>query len=307
MSAFLVLAGPTASGKTEVASQLCRILPVEIISCDSMQVYKGMPIVTQTPPKRFFGSARTHLVSFLDPSEEYSAALFRKDAVDCLQKIFEKKKTPLIVGGTGLYYRALLDGLFEAEGAGAGKDEALRKRLLEEEKEGGPGSLHRRLEKVDPVSAGKIHHHDLRRTIRALEVFTLTGRRFSELRPQRSGIRGRWPHRTFFLELNRRDLYDRINRRVEKMFADGLTKEIQTLLKKKLSQTAGLALGVREVRAYLEGKLTLSEAKEFLKKNTRNYAKRQLSWFRHERDIEPVTVRPNESAREVAQRISALL
>lgn len=305
MTSLLILVGPTASGKTEIAVELSKHLPVEVISCDSMQAYKGMPITTQAPPKKSLSAVRTHLVAFLNPSEEYNAAIFRKEAVTCIEKILKNKKTPLIVGGTGLYLRALLDGLFEDNEKNILRDEALRKRLLSEEKIKGAGTLHKKLREVDSATAKKIHPNDLRRIVRALEIFYLSGQPFSKIKSQRSGIRDKWPHRIFLLEHDRKELYERINQRVEKMFRQGLVHEVKRLSKKRLSQTAQMALGIREVKAYLEGTLTLEQAKELLKRNTRHYAKRQLSWFRHECGVEPVTVRAGESAREIAERLLA--
>ena len=167
----------------------------------------------------------------------------------------------------------------------------------------GPGQLHRKLEVVDPLSAKKIHPNDHRRLVRALEVFYLTGKPISHLKPKREGIRNKWVHRIFMLDRNRKDLYERINDRVKKMFKEGLVQEVKELSKKGLGQTARMALGIREVSAYLQGSLTLEQSTELLKKNTRNYAKRQLSWFRHERGVEPVPIAANESPREVAQKI----
>ncbi|MGH7197901.1 MAG: tRNA (adenosine(37)-N6)-dimethylallyltransferase MiaA, partial [Candidatus Omnitrophota bacterium] len=248
-----------------------------------------------------------HLVCFLSPTQEYSADRFRKEALLLIRRILEKKKNPLLIGGTGLYLRALFDGLFEPEGGKPVNDESLREKLLSEQAERGGNYLHEKLEAVDPASAVKIHPHDLRRTVRALEVFHLTGRPFSAQKANRRGIREELPHRIFLIEPERAELYERINRRVERMFKEGLVAEVKDLLRKKLSRTAQMALGVREVREYLEGRLMLEEAKALLKKNTRNYAKRQLSWFRHERGVEVIPVAPGETHVQIAGKIRRLL
>lgn len=300
---LLVIVGPTASGKTQVADEISKRLPVEMISCDSMQIYRKMPIVTQTPPHSVTRNLKTHLVSFLDPSKEYNAALFRKDALSAIHKILAKKKTPLVVGGTGLYLRALLDGLFEAGRLGRLTDRGLREELLKSQEAHGGHYLHTELEKVDPLSAKKIHPNDFRRIIRALEVTRLTGKPFSAQKANRKGIREEFLIKAFFLSRDRQDLYDRINTRVDEMLAIGLLQEVRRLRKLRLSRTAGTALGIREMKSYLDGRLSLKEAVELLKKNTRNYAKRQLSWFRHEKGIETIPVKNNDTPKKIADEI----
>lgn len=301
---LLVLVGPTASGKTEVAYEISKRLPVEMISCDSMQVYRKMPIITQAPPCAITKNLKTHLVSFLDPSEEYNAALFRKEALSSIHKILKKNKTPLLVGGTGLYLRALLDGLFEADAdGGLLTDKELRGKFLKDQEAHGGHYLHTELKKVDPLSAEKIHPNDFRRIIRALEVTRLTGKPFSAQKANRKGIREEFRIKGFFLTRDRQDLYDRINKRVEEMLAIGLLQEVRKLMKLRLSRTAGTALGIREMKSFLDDKLSLNEGVELLKKNTRNYAKRQLSWFRHEKGVEPLAVSKKDSASALAKII----
>ena len=300
--ALLILVGPTASGKTAVACEIAKSLPVEAVSCDSMQVYRGMPLLTQNPTAAEKKALKTHLVGFLDPSEEYDAALFRRDALEAIAGIRKKKRLPLLTVGTGLYLRALLDGLFETDRDNT-RDERYRKKLLREQAEHGGHCLHEKLKKVDPASAAKIHPNDHRRLVRALEVHRLTGRPLSELKPTRRGIRQDFHCRLFFLNRDRADLYRRIGRRVDAMLKHGLLKEARSLARRKPGRTASMALGYREMQSVLDKKQSLTEAAERLKKNTRNYAKRQLSWFRHEKGIEPVTVGEEESPKKVAQRI----
>lgn len=294
---LLILAGPTASGKTAIACEIAKRLSVEIISCDSMQVYRGMPILTQAA-----FPAGAALSSFLDPSQEYNAALFRRDAMGLLHAILEKDKIPLIVGGTGLYLRALLDGLFDSEESSS-KDETYRQELLSAQKENGGHYLHAALEKVDAASAARIHPNDLRRLVRALEVFHLTREPFSVKKQNRLGLREKFFHRVYFIDRDRADLYERINRRVDAMMQEGLLEEVKGLTGQNMSRTASMALGFREMRDHLEGRLTLSEAAELLKKNTRNYAKRQVSWFRHEKGVIPIAVRAGDPAEKVADQI----
>ncbi|MBI3253010.1 MAG: tRNA (adenosine(37)-N6)-dimethylallyltransferase MiaA [Candidatus Omnitrophica bacterium] len=304
MNKILVLAGPTASGKTEVSCALSQILPLEMISCDSMQVYRSMPILSQAPPRKICRALGAHLVGFLPPDREYSAAQFREDAESLLPQIFKRKRIPLIVGGTGLYLRALLDGLFEAGENMPPKDEAFRRKLEKENESRSPGHLHAELKAIDPLSASKIHPRDTRRLIRALEVYHLTRKTLSSQKSNRRGIREKFPPSIFLLERERDELYGRINRRVDAMLKEGLADEVKRLLNKKLSQTASMALGIKEMRAYLEKRRPLFEAAELLKKNTRNYAKRQLSWFRHEKGVQKIIVGRGETAKETAKKIA---
>ncbi len=211
-----------------------------------------------------------------------------------------------MAGGTGLYLRALLEGLFESAVAMPPKDEVYRRRLIQEQAEHGGDFLHEKLREADPASAAKIHPNDVRRLVRALEVFHLTGAPMSAQKENRKGIRGKWDVRIFLLDRDRADLYERIDRRVDRMIQQGLLDEVKKLLQKKLSQTAGVALGIREMKEALEGRMFLAEAAGLLKKNTRNYAKRQLSWFRHEKGVEAVPVgaqdTPEKTAAEILRR-----
>ena len=275
-----------------------------MVSCDSMQVYRSMPILTQAPTAKEKKLLKAHLVSFVDLAQEYNAAIFRRDALPAIEKIQKKGRLPMIVGGTGLYLRALLDGLFEAEGD-EGRDEKFRKKMEREEAVHGGGHLHEQLKKIDPVSAPKIHPNDIRRLVRALEVYHVTGRVISEQKPNRKGIRDSFQSRIFLLDRDRQDLYSRINCRVDQMVKSGVLAEVETL--RTTSQTASMALGYRHMKMVLEKKMTLSDATDLLKKDTRHYAKRQLSWFRHERDVEPVKVEPNETPKKTAEKIMCML
>ena len=306
MSQLLVLVGPTASGKTAVACEIAKHLSVEAVSCDSMQVYRGLSLLSQAPTPREKKALKARLILFVDPSEEYNAALFRRDALLAIEKIQKKGRLPLVVGGTGLYVRALLDGLFEETGSGRSQDDKFRSKLLSEQEKHGGHHLHDRLQKVDAPSAARIHPNDHRRLMRALEVHHATGRPMSELRPERSGLRATMSCRLFLLDRDRADLYRRIDRRVESMVRKGLLVEVRRLARRKPGRTASMALGYREMKEVLEKKMELREAVELLKKNTRNYAKRQLSWFRHEKGVESVAVGENETPKETAKKILGL-
>ncbi len=301
----MVLVGPTASGKTAVACEMAKHLPVEMISCDSMQVYRSMPILTQSPMKSERARLKMHLVSFLDPAKEYNAALFRKDAQEAIEKIQKKGSLPFLVGGTGLYFRALLEGIFETA-ADTSKDEKLRKKLLANQEKYGGNYLREQLKEVDAASAAKIHPNDFRRLVRALEIYHLTGKTFSEQKTRREGLRGIFHCRIFLLDRDRQDLYSRIEHRVDVMVRKGVLNEVKKLRQKKLGLTASMALGYREITNVLEGKSSLQEAIELLKKNTRHYAKRQLSWFRHEEGVENISVAADEIPKQIAEKIISL-
>lgn len=278
---IIFILGPTSSGKSAVAAGFASKIKGEVISCDSMQIYKGMDMVTQAPGKEILSCAPHHLLRFLDPSEEYSAAKFADDARVEIESVLAKKHVPVFAGGTGLYVKTLVDGIF----GDSSKDEGLRARLKKEAEEKGVEQLYRRLEKVDPATAAKLHPNDIRRVIRALEVYELTGSTIHEKKKEKEGISGEYDLRMFGLDVPRKELYARIDRNVERMFREGLVEEVKVLLKKKLSRTAKQALGMKEISAYLSGSLGLKEAEEELKKNTRRYAKRQLTWFRADKRI----------------------
>jgi tRNA dimethylallyltransferase len=304
LKSLLIIAGPTASGKTAVGLEIAKKLSVETISFDSMQVYRGLPIVTQAPSAAEKKALKAHLVSFLPPYEMFDAARFREASLKLIPAIEKKGRVPLLSGGTGLYLRMLLDGLFESEGAS--NDPKLRAKLLKSQERHGGDWLHAELKKVDPASAARIHPNDHRRLVRALEVRALTGKPLSERKLERKGIRGDYYCPVFFLERDRADLYARIERRVDAMVKQGLVSEVKRALKKKLGLTASGALGIKEVKGFLEKQTTLEEAVLALKQHTRNYAKRQLSWFRHEKGVVRAPVGKDEKPAVTAKKILKL-
>ena len=293
------MVGPTAAGKSEVAVELAKRLNAEIISCDSMQVYKDMDIITSKPRGLLRKKIKHHLLDFIFPSEEYNVSRYRKEAVRIIKALVKKGKTPLFVGGTGLYMSVLIDGLFK-EKAG---NKNIRKRLYQEVQCLGSGGLYKRLKKVDPVAAAKIHPHDARRIIRALEVFQTSGRPISCLQRERRGLGSQYQIKAFCLNLQRDKLYQRIEERMEKMFKKGLLSEVKGLLRPGLSKTASCAIGIKELKGYFEGLYDLEEAKERILRNTRQYAKRQLTWFRKDRRLVWIEVSEKETPGAIAQRI----
>jgi len=277
----IFIVGPTSSGKTSVAFELALRVNGEIISCDSMQVYKDMDVLTRAAGEDLLGRVPHHLLRYISCEDEYNAARFAEEARKSLEDILARGKVPIIAAGTGLYMKALVDGIFQAPP----KDEDLRKELEKEAEEKGIAHLYERLMEVDPDSARQIHPNDLKRVIRALEVFELTGEKLYDKKEEAEGISSAYDCRFFGMELAREKLYDRINSEVDKMFDEGLIEEVRALSRRDLSSTAGQALGIKEVRDCLEGRADMEHAREELKKNTRRYAKRQLTWFRSDERI----------------------
>ncbi|MCX5697887.1 MAG: tRNA (adenosine(37)-N6)-dimethylallyltransferase MiaA, partial [Candidatus Omnitrophica bacterium] len=296
--------GPTAVGKTQVAACLAKKINGEIISCDSMQVYKGMDILTSKPSPALRKRVSHHLIGAVEPREEYNVSKYRKAALLSVKDILKRGKTPIFSGGTGLYVSMLVDGIFEAKSG----NKSIRQRLYQEAKARGSAYLFKRLRKVDPQAASKIHPHDTKRIVRALEVFETMGRPISELQAERRGLANEYNVNIFCLDMPRDRLYDRINKRVDKMFRQGLVKEVRRLLKLKLSKTSRFAIGIREIKDYLEGMYDLGQAKELIKRNTRWYAKRQLTWFRKDKRIYWIKIgqgeKPESAAREIKKALS---
>lgn len=293
------LAGPTASGKTEVAVHLAKKLGAEIVSCDSMQIYKGMDIITSKPCRAEIKKIAHHLISVVAVTTSFDVSRYRALALAKMRDILKRGKIPLFVGGTGLYMSVLLDGIFKQ----GRPDLPLRLKLEKQATKKGCPYLYSRLRTVDPEAAARIHAHDLRRIIRALEVFYSTGQPISQLQRQRRGIAADYDARIFCLNPDRRQLYRRIDARAEEMFKKGLVREVKKLLKSRLSRTASSAIGIRELKAYFEGRHSLEEAKRLIKLNTRRYAKRQLSWFRRDKRIRWIDIGEADRPKPIAGRI----
>jgi tRNA dimethylallyltransferase len=216
-----------------------------------------------------------------------------------MKEVINKGKMPLFVGGTGLYMSILLDGIFKAKA----EDKNIREKLYKQVRTLNSQYLYERLKKVDPQAARKIHPHDTRRIVRALEVFETTGRPISHFQKQRSGLSDKYDIKIFCLNMPRKKLYRRIEERVEKMFKKGLIKEVRELLKLKLSKTAAYAIGIKELKGYFDGLYDLAEAKRLIKRNTRLYAKRQLTWFRKDKRINWINFGNTEKPQVVTKRI----
>ena len=278
------LLGPTAVGKTEIAIQLTQHLNAEIVSVDSRQIYRQMDIGTAKPTSEELQAARHHLIDCIDISQPFSVADYQSLADAAITDIQNRGKQVLLVGGAGLYFRAVVDGLFEGPDA----DTALRERLEQEAAQHGVDVLHERLRACDPASAERIHPNNLVRVIRALEVYKLTGTPMSEHQQQWHRENQRYPLTAFCLTMPRALLYQRIEQRVDVMLANGLIAEVESLLAAGYARdTAALrSFGYKELIAYLDGECTYLEAVEQLKQNTRRFAKRQLTWFRKDTRID---------------------
>jgi tRNA dimethylallyltransferase len=286
----LILTGPTGSGKTRLGITLAQKLDAEIISMDSMAVYRRMNIGTAKPTFEERQLVPHHLVDALEPWESASVAWWLEQASKICQDIEARGKQTLFVGGTPLYLKSLMFGLF----AGPAADAAVRQRLVQEADQVGSEELHQRLAQVDPFASQRIHPNDLRRIVRALEVWELTGKPISAWQTQ-WGKEKRPNDLSFspclWLDLPRPELYSRINQRVDAMFAAGLVEEVRSLrqLEKPLGLEATQALGYKEVFAYLNGCAGLEDTIDQVKIRSRQFAKRQISWFRHLPGCRPVT------------------
>lgn len=298
----LVVLGPTAVGKTALSLELARCLDGEIISADSMQVYRGMDIGTAKPCLAERQGVTHHLLDVVDPDESFNVADYVRLSEEVLTHLKRQGTVPLLSGGTGLYIDALLKGfLFPDTSA----DEEIRAKL-QAQADKDPSSLYRRLLEVDAVSAAKLHPNDLRRIIRALEVYLRTGEPISSL--QRKKAEDQRPYEPLYIGLfrDRPELYARIDLRVDQMVQEGLVEEVEGLMKKYPQQPTALqALGYKEIVQHLEGKESLGDAIERLKRDTRRYAKRQLSWFRRNEQMHWFN-RSNEPDDQIIQKICSL-
>lgn len=278
MTQVVAVVGPTASGKTALAVELAKALDSEIISADSMQFYRGMEIGTGAPSAEELSAVRHHFIGSLDPAEEISAGIYSAQARDVVATLNAQGKCAVLVGGSGLYIRAVIDGIFE----GPSKDPELRQRLADEAEAIGVEALYTRLREVDPAYAEIVSSNDLRRIVRGLEVYQITGRPLSELHGEHQADPPTLDTVQVALLYPREILYERINRRVDSMVAAGFLEEVQRLLDDGLGEHVQRlkSLGYREIAAHLRGECTLEEALEQTKMFSRRYAKRQLTWFR---------------------------
>lgn len=282
MKKLLIIAGPTAVGKTDISIKLAKELNGEIISADSMQIYKYMNIGSAKISNREMQGIRHHLIDIIDPSEEFSVAEFKNMATKAIDDIIERGKYPIIAGGTGLYINSIICNY---EFTGTYKDEEYRNYLKNVADEKGKDYVHELLKDVDKESYEKLYPNDLKRVIRALEVYKVTKKTISEINKGVNLYDIPYDINYYVLNMNREKLYERINKRVDKMLLDGLVNEVVKL--KDMGYNSDIqsmkGIGYKEILYYLDGKLTFDEAIELIKKGSRNYAKRQLTWFRKDK------------------------
>lgn len=281
---LIILTGPTAVGKTELSIKLAKAVNGEIISADSIQVYKYMDIGSAKVTKEEMDGVKHYLIDVLDPTDEFNIYVFKKMATEAMEEIYAKGKVPIIAGGTGFYIQSILYDIEFAEEEG---DRTYRHQLEEKASLEGVSVIHKLLEEVDPKSASQIHENNLKRVIRALEYYHETGQPISEHNEEQRQKISPYNFRYYVLNMDREKLYERINLRVDIMLKNGLLDEVKKL--KDMGYSDDLVsmqgIGYKEIRQYIDGKCIYEEAVETLKKNTRNFAKRQLTWFRREEDV----------------------
>lgn len=283
MIKVVAIAGPTASGKSDLAVSLAEIFGGEVLSFDSMQLYKGMDIATAKPTKEEMKGIPHHMIDCVDPSDKYSVVRYKESADRIIKEITNRGNLPIMVGGTGLYMDVVLQNIQFFD---SGEDPVIRERLEREFQELGPEPLYERLKKIDPESAARIHMNNGGRVIRALEIYETTGFTMTEQR-KRSRMEPS-PYAPLYIGLTARDrslIYNRTDKRVDSMLEKGLLNEAREVLESDLGRTAFQAIGVKEMIPYLKGEKSLEECVNRLKQVTRHYAKRQMTWFRKNPDI----------------------
>lgn len=297
------LAGPTASGKSDLSLVLAERAGAEIVAMDSMTVYRQMDLGTAKATSEDVQRIPHHLLDVVEPHQEYSVAEYVAAAVQVCAEIDARAALPLFVGGAGLFLRGLLRGVF----AGPPADRELRERLESEASQREGDWLWDRLQQVDPESAQRLHPHDTRRLVRALEVFELTGQPLSQQQQQQPLPEPERPVHVYWLSPPRDWLYDRINRRVLAMVEAGLVGEVQRLLSAvpPPGRTARQALGYKEIIDHLEGRKTLEEAIDIIQRHTRRFARKQTTWFRNLPECREVTISGSETVEELADRLCA--
>ena len=274
----IVICGPTASGKTALSIELAKKIDGEIVSCDSMQIYKEMDIGTAKPTLEEMQGIKHYMIGIISPNERYSVADYKKDAKKAIREILNKGKVPIVVGGTGLYIDSLI---YEIEYQDIEFDKEYREHLEKEVKEKGLEELYNVAKEIDPEAIEKISKNDKKRILRILEIYHATGENKTEQERKSRQKEVEYDYKVYALNMDREKLYDRINKRVDKMIEEGLIQEVEKIYKKYNDfPTAMQGLGYKEVVKYLEKKITKEEMIEKIKQETRRYAKRQLTWFR---------------------------
>ena len=303
---IVVVCGPTASGKTALSIALAKAFDGEVVSADSMQIYRGMDIGTAKPTLEEREGIPHHMLDVAEPGESYSVSRYVQEATACVEDILSRGKLPIVCGGTGLYIDGLIRG---TDFQPAGTDNGIREELEKEWEEQGAEAMMARLAAVDPPSAERLHLSDKRRILRALEVYLATGETITAHNARTKAIPPRFEAVMIGLNTQPRDiLYGRIDRRVDVMLEQGLLREVQTLLEKGLLEgTAAQAIGYKELLAHFRGEMTLEAAADLIRQKSRNYAKRQLTWFRRDERVKWIVYNAPQAAQAVLQEATEYL
>jgi tRNA dimethylallyltransferase len=300
---MIILIGPTGVGKTDVGFELAKQVSGEIVSADSRLVFRWLDIGTAKPGPEMRSEIPHHMIDIVDPDEDYTCKRFEIEARQVIREVTGRRRVPIVVGGSGLYVRALMHGVFD----GPGRDDTIRTRLREDARRQGASALWQKLNEVDPHKASQIDPSNVIRTIRALEVYELTGTPMSELEKEARPLEV--PHVKVGLTRARNELYKIIERRVDHMMELGFLHEVTTLLDKGYGDSPAItrSLGYSEMKLHLEGVVSLEEAVRLIKRNTRHFAKRQMTWFRREADLNWLDITGRTDCDNIARDIAATL
>lgn len=302
----IVILGPTASGKTKLSIELAKDIHGEIVSADSMQVYKYMDVGTAKPDEEEKQGIKHYLIDEITPDREFSVAGFQQLAIKYIDDIINRGKVPIVSGGTGLYIDSLIYNI------GFGDticDWELREKLKNEALEKGNEYLHNKLKEIDPEAAEKIHMNNVKRVIRAIEVYTYTQKPISMHQEESRKNPSKYSFMIFGLRMDREKLYERINQRVDLMMEKGLVQEVKKLIEMGYDKStiAMQGIGYKEILSYLRGEITLDEAVYVLKRDTRHYAKRQLTWFNRMKDVSWIDIDQNSNLNEIIKNIKDVI
>jgi len=302
LNIVIVILVPTASGKTKLSIELAKYIDGEIVSADSMQIYKYMDIGTAKPTEEEKQGIKHHLIDEITPDEEFSVARFQQLAVKYIDDIINRGKIPIVCGGTGLYIDSLI---YNIEFGDTICDWELRERLRKEALEKGNEYLHNKLKEIDPEAAEKIHMNNVKRVIRAIEVYTYTHKTISMLQKESRNNPSKYKFYVFGLSMGREKLYERINQRVDRMIEKGLVQEVKKLMEMGYDKStiAMQGIGYKEILSYLRGEISFDEAVYLLKRNTRRYAKRQFTWFNRMKDVHWINLDETHDLQEIIKNI----
>lgn len=304
MEKVVVIVGPTASGKTKLAIELAKRIGGEIVSCDSMQIYKYMDIGTAKPTKQEMSEVVHHMIDVVLPDEEFSVAKYKDMAEGCIEDILRRNKVPIVVGGTGLYANALIYNLDFKDTV---CNWEYRNKLEREALKYGNKYLHDKLKEIDKESYDRLHENDVKRIIRALEVYNFTGRTITQQTKESRESPPKYEYIVFGLSVDREELYKRINKRVDIMLENGLVNEVKNIVEfgYENTKTASSAIGYKEIFAWLKGECSYCDAVEKIKMESRRYAKRQITWFKRVENIHMIDM--NRDVEDIVSQMEGII